>query len=326
MRVVVTGGAGFIGSAFVDRILNNPETQFGDVLVVDRLTYAGNLRNLAKWRHEKRLKFLEANICDVELMEATLEKNDYVVNFAAESHVDNSIKDSEAFIRTNVLGTHSLLQASKQKEIARFLQVSTDEVYGSINSGSWDENFLLSPNSPYAASKASGDLMVRSFHKTYGLDTVITRCSNNYGTRQFPEKLIPVVIKSLLSGKKIPVYGDGKNVRDWMHVDDHCYGIELALLEGKAGEIYNIGGGTELSNLDIVREIIELMEMSFDSISFVEDRKGHDFRYSVDYKKIHDELGYSPKVNFKIGLKETVRWYLDNLGHWWEDKPKNLEE
>jgi dTDP-glucose 4,6-dehydratase len=324
MRVVVTGGAGFIGSAFVDRILNNPGTLVDEVLVIDKLTYAGNLRNLSQWNHEKRLKFLEADICDVEIMESTLQKNDYVVNFAAESHVDNSIKDSAAFIQTNVFGTHNLLLACKQKEVARFLQVSTDEVYGSIKSGSWDENFPLSPNSPYAASKASSDLMVRSFHRTYGLNTVITRCSNNYGTRQFPEKLIPVVIKSLLSGKKIPVYGDGQNVRDWLHVDDHCYGIELALLEGKAGEIYNIGGGTELSNLDIVKEIIGLMEMSTDSISFVEDRKGHDFRYSVDYKKIKDELGYSPIVNFKDGLMDTVKWYLDNLEHWWQDKPTKL--
>jgi dTDP-glucose 4,6-dehydratase len=320
MRVVVTGGAGFIGSSFVAQILENPLLPIKELVVIDNLTYAGNLRNIEDSKKDTRLVFHKGDISDRNFVASILQESDFVVNFAAESHVDNSINSSEIFMRTNILGTHSLLEVGLEKGIKRFLQVSTDEVYGSIDEGSWKEDFPLSPNSPYAASKASADLLVRAFHNTYGLDTVVTRCSNNYGPKQFPEKLIPVVINSIIRGRSIPVYGKGVNVRDWLHVSDHCSGIELALFNGVAGEVYNIGGGTELSNITIINKIIEIMGDGKSLISFVTDRKGHDLRYSVNWSKIKGELNYSPVFNFQEGLTQTVNWYIKNLDSWWPNR------
>jgi dTDP-glucose 4,6-dehydratase len=245
-----------------------------------------------------------------------------VINFAAESHVDRSINSAAEFVSTNVAGVQVLLDAIKASgRNIRFVQVSTDEVYGSIESGSWDENSPLLPNSPYSASKAGGELLARAYHRTHGMDVVITRCSNNYGTHHFPEKLIPLFITNLLEGKKVPVYGNGKNVRDWLHVDDHCRGIHAALMQGKSGEVYNIGGGRELTNLEITHLILEAMGADESSIEYVEDRKGHDLRYSVDWSKINRELGYEPQVKFEDGLRDTIEWYRNNRA-WWEPLKK----
>jgi dTDP-glucose 4,6-dehydratase len=318
MRVVVTGGAGFIGSAFTVGILDNPILPVDEVVVIDKLTYAGNMENLRECVGNPRFSFFQGDIADTQFVTSIIQESDFVVNFAAESHVDNSILDSEAFMRTNVIGTHNLLTVGRDKFIKRFLQVSTDEVYGSISNGSWKEDFPLSPNSPYAASKASADLLVNAFHKTFGLDTVITRCSNNYGPKQYPEKLIPVVINSIIHKRKIPIYGTGLNVRDWLHVKDHCAGIQSVLFHGNAGEVYNIGGGTELSNIAIIKIIIEILGEGENLISYVADRQGHDQRYSVDYTKIRSELGYEPTVDFPKGIADTVQWYLGNIDSWWQ--------
>ena len=315
MRILVTGGAGFIGSNFVRRILDGTYSGFSSVTVLDKLTYAGSMSNLSQLP-KNSFKFVKGDICDPELVGQLVSENDLVVNFAAESHVDRSIYGARDFINTNVLGTTTLLDAIKSSKISTYLQVSTDEVYGSIEKGSWPETDPLLPNSPYAASKASADLVCRSYFKTHGLDVRITRCSNNYGRNQFPEKVIPLFVTNLIDNQKVPVYGSGLNVRDWLHVDDHCFGIFLALTKGKAGEIYNIGGGTELSNVQLTMKILSLMGRDETSIEYVDDRKGHDLRYSVDISKISNELGYSPKIDWEEGLSETINWYIENEA-WW---------
>jgi dTDP-glucose 4,6-dehydratase len=318
MRLLVTGGAGFIGSNFVRRALQNEYSSISSIIVLDKLTYAGVRENLSGIDSDSRFEFVKGDIRDEELVTKLLAKSDAIVNFAAESHVDRSITSASDFIETNVSGVQVLLDAVKaSKREIRFLQVSTDEVYGSIEEGSWDENCPLLPNSPYSASKAGGELLARAYHRTYGLDVVITRCSNNYGTHHFPEKLIPLFITNLLEGKKVPVYGKGLNIRDWLHVDDHCDGIYHVLAKGKSGEVYNIGGGRELTNLEITQLILDEMEFENSSIEYVEDRKGHDFRYSVDWQKINQELGYVPKVKFEDGLRETIKWYRENES-WWK--------
>ena len=320
MRILITGGAGFIGSNYVRRIADGTLGGISKITVLDKLTYAGTLTNLSDVKPDS-FEFVHGDICDSELVEKLLKNQDLVVNFAAESHVDRSINGAKDFVVTNVLGTQTLLDAAKKSEVQTYLQVSTDEVYGSIESGSWPETDLLLPNSPYAASKASADLLCRSYNKTHQMDIRITRCSNNYGRNQFPEKVIPLFVTNLIDGKKVPVYGSGLNVRDWLHVDDHCQGIHLALTKGKPGEIYNIGGGTELNNLELTDQILEIMGKGKDSIEYVEDRKGHDLRYSVDITKISTELGYAPKVLWKQGLLETIDWYQVNE-KWWRPLKK----
>ena len=320
MRILVTGGAGFIGSNFVRRIVDGSFGGFSKVSVLDKLTYAGTITNLADIPADS-FEFIKGDICDAELVGKLVKEHDLVVNFAAESHVDRSIDGAKDFVMTNVLGTMTLLDAVRASDVKTYLQVSTDEVYGSIATGSWPETDPLLPNSPYAASKASADLICRSYFKTHGLDVRITRCSNNYGRNQYPEKVIPLFVTNLIDNEKVPVYGSGQNVRDWLHVDDHCKGIYLALTKGEAGEIYNIGGGTELTNMELTEKILNLMGKNESSIKYVEDRKGHDLRYSVDITKISSELGYESKVNWETGLKETVDWYLANEA-WWRPLKK----
>jgi len=318
MRILVTGGAGFIGSNFVRRIADGSLSGVKSVIVLDKLTYAGVLANLDEAKGMNGFQFVEGDICDSNLVSELLADVGAVVNFAAESHVDRSIGSAAEFVETNVGGVQVLLDAIKASgRNIRFVQVSTDEVYGSIESGSWTEGWPLMPNSPYSATKAGGELLARAYHKTHGLDVVITRCSNNYGTHHFPEKLIPLFVTNLLEGKKVPVYGNGKNVRDWLHVDDHCRGIHAALMNGKTGGVYNIGGGRELTNLEITKLILEAMGADESSIEYVEDRKGHDLRYSVDWTKIKNELGYGPQVKFEDGLMETIKWYRENES-WWK--------
>jgi len=322
MRILVTGGAGFIGSNFVRMIARGDLKEITSVIVLDKLTYAGVLSNLAEAENLNTYKFIKGDICDSKLVNLLLEEVDAVINFAAESHVDRSIAGAADFVQTNIVGVQVLLDAIKASgRKIRFLQVSTDEVYGSIENGSWTEDWPLLPNSPYSASKAGGELLARSYQRTHGLNVVITRCSNNYGTHHFPEKLIPLFITNLLEGKKVPVYGSGLNIRDWLHVDDHCRGIHLALTRGKSGEVYNIGGGRELNNLEITDLILRAMSAEKSSIEFVEDRKGHDLRYSVDWTKINRELGYEPKVSFEDGLDKTIDWYKNNEA-WWKPLKK----
>ena len=318
MRVLVTGGAGFIGSNFVRMVASGKLSGISSVTVLDKLTYAGVEANLDQARDFPGFRFVKGDICDVDIVNQLLPDVDAVVNFAAESHVDRSILGADDFVRTNIVGVQILLDAIKASgRNIRFLQVSTDEVYGSIETGSWTESWPLEPNSPYSASKAGGELLARSYFKTHKLDVVITRCSNNYGTHHFPEKLIPLFITNLLEGKKVPIYGSGLNVRDWLHVDDHCRGIHLALTQGKSGEIYNIGGGRELNNLEITDLILSAMSADKSSIEFVEDRKGHDLRYSVDWSRINRDLGYEPQVTFEVGLAQTITWYRQNE-QWWK--------
>ncbi len=325
MRILVTGGAGFIGSNFVRMVARGDLGEITSVKVLDKLTYAGVPANLTEAENLNNYQFIKGDICDSKLVMDLLSDVDAIVNFAAESHVDRSIAGAKDFIQTNILGVQVLLDAMKASgKRIRFLQVSTDEVYGSINTGSWTEDCPMLPNSPYSASKASGELLARAYQITHGLDVVITRCSNNYGTHHFPEKLIPLFITNLIDGKKVPIYGNGLNVRDWLHVDDHCRGIHLALTKGKSGEIYNIGGGRELTNLAITDLILSAMGADKNSIQFVEDRKGHDLRYSVDWTKINRNLGYQPKVTFEDGLKETINWYRENE-KWWKPLKKIQE-
>ncbi len=316
MKIIVSGGAGFIGSHFTRQLLTDKDQLF-QVLVIDSLTYAGNRKNLKDIVGDERFEFFKGDICDPDFSKEIFEDAFAIVNFAAESHVDRSIESSANFVRTNILGTHNLLELALKFGVPRFLQISTDEVYGSISRGSWSEDFPLLPNSPYAASKASADLLVRSFNRTHGLHTSITRCSNNFGTHQYPEKLIPVIISKILAGQKIPIYGDGQNRRDWLHVLDHCRGIKSVMLNGAFGEIYNIGGGTELSNLELARRIVQIMGASEDLITFVADRKGHDLRYSVSFEKIESELGYRPLESFDETLVSIVDWYIENPS-WWD--------
>jgi dTDP-glucose 4,6-dehydratase len=318
MRLLVTGAAGFIGSNFVRMIAGGKIQGVSSVAVLDKLTYAGVKENLTQAKKISNYTFTEGDICDADLVASMLEDVDAVINFAAESHVDRSISGASDFVQSNIVGVQTLLDAIKDsKQKIRFLQVSTDEVYGSIEFGSWSEDWPLQPNSPYSASKASGDLLARSYQRTHGVDVVITRCSNNYGTHHFPEKLIPLFITNLIEGKKVPVYGTGENVRDWLHVDDHCRGIYSVLMNGRSGEVYNIGGGRELTNNEITSLILEAMGADESSIEYVEDRKGHDLRYSVDWTKISRELNYKPQVKFEEGLRETIQWYRDNEA-WWK--------
>jgi dTDP-glucose 4,6-dehydratase len=319
MKILVTGGAGFIGSNFVRMALNDkfPDFKVDELVVLDLLTYAGDEENLAPIATDKRYKFVKGDIRDLELAKQLMSQSDCIVHFAAESHVDRSIEGGSEFVSTNVMGTQVLLDAARNSNIKRFLHVSTDEVYGSISEGSWPEDHPLLPNSPYSASKAGSDLLVRAYNRTHKLDTVITRCSNNYGQYQFPEKVMPLFITNIIEGKKVPLYGNGLNVRDWLHVDDHCRGIALALIKGKSGEVYNIGGGTELTNVELTHKILDAMGVGKEFIQSVEDRKGHDLRYSVDITKINTQLGYSPQVNFEEGLVQTINWYKNNEA-WWK--------
>ncbi|MEY7972923.1 dTDP-glucose 4,6-dehydratase [Saccharomonospora xinjiangensis] len=319
MRVLVTGGAGFIGSHYVRQAISGEYASVRDaeIVVLDKLTYAGNRANLDPVADSPRLRFVRGDICDPAVVGEAMTGVDLVVHFAAESHVDRSILGASDFVLTNVLGTQNLLQAALDAGVGRFVHVSTDEVYGSIEQGSWSEDHVLEPNSPYSASKASSDLVARSFHRTYGLPVCVTRCSNNYGPYQFPEKVIPLFVTNLLDGKPVPLYGDGLNVRDWLHVDDHCRGIQLVADGGRPGEIYNIGGGTELTNRELTERLLAAVGVGWEMVERVEDRLGHDRRYSVDITKISRELGYRPEVDFEAGLADTVRWYAENR-QWWE--------
>ena len=319
MKLFVTGGAGFIGSNFARMALTGrlPGLENAEITVFDALTYSGTLTNLEPVSDNPRYRFVQGDIRDANAVREALAGHDAIVHFAAESHVDRSVNDSGIFVETNVLGTQRLLDAALALGINRFAHVSTDEVYGSIDEGEWDEDEPLLPNSPYSASKAGSDLLVRSYHRTHGLNTSITRCSNNYGPYHFPEKVIPLFVTNLIDGLHVPLYGDGKNQRDWLHVDDHCRGIALVLQKGRAGEIYNIGGGTELSNRELTDMLLAATGRDESFVDFVEDRKGHDRRYCVSIEKISSELGYAPQVPFDQGLADVVQWYRDHRD-WWE--------
>ena len=315
MRLLVTGGAGFIGSNYIRMLVNGELKGISKIIVLDKLTYSGNKQNLIDL-DSSSYEFVQGDICDTDLVLKLSKQVDAIVNFAAESHVDRSIDSSREFIQTNVLGTHTLLESARKSNLSTFLQISTDEVYGSILEGSWDEDFPLQPNSPYAASKASADLISQAYHRTYGMDVRITRCSNNYGPYQYPEKVIPLFITNLIQDKKVPLYGQGLNIRDWLHVTDHCRGIHLVLTKGKPGDVFNIGGGRELSNLELTRVILEAMAASEERIEEVVDRLGHDFRYSLNIEKITNQLGYKPEVDFEEGISQTIEWYKSNK-KWW---------
>lgn len=319
MKILVTGGAGFIGSNFVRMALRGdfPGLDVTALTVLDALTYSGTLTNLESVAADPRYRFVHGDIRDKELLASLVPGHDAIVHFAAESHVDRSVTDASIFVETNVLGTQRLLDAALHAGTPRIVHVSTDEVYGSIDEGEWDEDDPLLPNSPYSASKAGSDLLVRSYHRTHGLNASITRCSNNYGPHHFPEKVIPLFITNLIDGLPVPLYGDGLNRRDWLHVDDHCRGIALVLQGGKPGEIYNIGGGTELTNRELTDLLLEATGRDESFVRYVEDRKGHDRRYCVSIDKISRELGYQPQVPFRQGLAEVVQWYRDNRA-WWE--------
>jgi dTDP-glucose 4,6-dehydratase len=319
MKLLVTGAAGFIGSHYVRTLLTGgyPGYEQADVTVYDKLTYAGNLENLAPVADNSRYRFLQGDILDGDLLDEVLPGHDAVVNFAAESHVDRSIHGAADFVTTNAVGVQVLLDACLRAGIPRVVQVSTDEVYGSIAEGSFGESDPLLPNSPYSAAKAGGDLIARAYYVTHGLNVSITRCTNNYGPYQFPEKVIPLFVTNLIDGLRVPLYGDGLNVRDWLHVDDHCRGIQVVLERGGAGEIYNIGGGVELTNHELTERLLAACGRDWDdSVDYVEDRKGHDRRYSLSDDKIRAELGYRPLVPFDEGLAATVQWYRDNEA-WW---------
>jgi dTDP-glucose 4,6-dehydratase len=322
-RILVTGGAGFIGSHYVRKLLGPESGGDVEITVLDALTYAGCPANLDVVRDHEHFAFLHGDICDARLVDKAVAEHDEIVHFAAESHVDRSILDSAAFVRTNVLGTQTLLDAALRHGTRTFVQVSTDEVYGSVETGAWTETEPLRPNSPYSASKAAGDLLALSYHRTHGLDVRVTRCSNNYGHHHFPEKLIPLFITNLLDGLTVPLYGDGLNVRDWLHIDDHVRGVDLVRTKGVPGEVYNIGGGTELSNKELTALLLEACGAGWEMVEYVEDRKGHDRRYSVDWSRIHDELGFVPRKEFTTGLAETVAWYRDNRP-WWEPLKKHV--
>jgi dTDP-glucose 4,6-dehydratase len=318
MRLLVTGGAGFIGSHYVRTLLGGGYAGYeaAEVTVYDKLTYAGNLENLAPVADNPRYRFMRGDICDSRLLDEVLPGHDAVLNFAAETHVDRSISGAADFVVTNVLGAQTLFDACLRARVPRVVQVSTDEVYGSIPEGSWTEQHVLLPNSPYSAAKAGADLLARAHAVTYGLNISVTRCTNNYGPYQFPEKVIPLFVTNLMDGRPVPLYGDGLNVRDWLHVTDHCRGIQLVLTSGTPGEVYNIGGGVELTNIELTRRLLAACGASWDSVEHVEDRKGHDRRYSLDDSKLR-ALGYAPSVDFESGLAETIRWYRDNRA-WWE--------
>jgi len=323
LKYLITGGAGFIGSNFVRMILS--EDANAEISVIDNLSYAGNLKNLDKAFESNRFKFHEADITDFTKILELMVDIDYVINFAAESHVDRSLQYPDAFIRTNVLGTEILLRASRIKNVKRFIQVSTDEVYGSVREGSSLESDVLLPNSPYSASKAAADLIVRSYVESFGIDACITRCCNNYGPNQHPEKLIPLFITNILRGKKVPIYGDGLNVREWIHVEDHCRGILNVLHNGKKGEIYNIGSDERLTNLEITQMLLTELSSGLESISYVLDRPGHDRRYALNSLKIVTELNFTVRHPFVDGLKSTVDWYKENQ-EWWAKLVSSAED
>ncbi|MEK5321905.1 dTDP-glucose 4,6-dehydratase [Paenibacillus sp. FSL L8-0644] len=316
MKLLVTGGAGFIGSNFVMYMLK--QYPHYHIVNVDALTYAGNLENLKSIEKNQNHTFVKADITDVHAMDRLMQQGiDIVVNFAAESHVDRSILEPDIFVKTNVVGTQVLLEAAKKYGVSKFVQVSTDEVYGSLGeTGLFTEETPLQPNSPYSASKAGGDLLVRAYHETFGLPVNITRCSNNYGPYQFPEKLIPLMISRALNGQQLPIYGDGMNIRDWLYVEDHCSAIDLVIHQGELGEVYNIGGNNERTNIHIVKTVLEELGKPESLISYVEDRLGHDRRYGIDPNKTMNQLGWKPKHSFETGIKETIRWYLENKD-WW---------
>lgn len=319
MRILVTGGAGFIGSHYVRAVLRGeyPTLRDASVTVLDGFTYAGRTENLEPFLGHPRLDIVRGGIEDPETAGRAMAGQDAVVHFAAESHVDRSIASGAEFIRTNVVGTHTLVEAALHHRVATFVHVSTDETYGSIEEGTSGEEDPLAPNSPYAASKAASDLIALAQHRTHGLDVRVTRCSNNYGPYQFPEKLIPLFVTNLLDGLRVPLYGDGLNVRNWLHVDDHCRAVQLVLDRGRPGEIYNIGGSTELTNRELTGMILDACGVDGDMVEYVADRKGHDRRYAVGWDKIRDRLGFTPRRDFAEGLAETVRWYRENRG-WWE--------
>jgi len=317
---MITGGAGFIGSRFAELLVSQEiSNQFSSITVVDNLTYSGNLANLDSIISTPGLYFHRVDICNQIAIEHVIAERsiDLIVNFAAESHVDRSIESSFEFLHTNVMGTQNLLDLAKKYGIKRYLQVSTDEVYGAIPTGSWEEDEPLKPNSPYSASKAGADLLVLAYGKTYGMNVGITRCCNNYGLRQFPEKIIPLFVSNLIDGKRVPIYGNGKQIREWIHVDDHCRGVAVVLEIGKSGEVYNIAGTDELENIELARKIIAYFGKSeTEAFEFVADRKGHDIRYSLTGTKARIELGIEPKIDFDKGLRETIAWYVSNES-WW---------
>jgi len=317
MRILVTGGAGFIGSHYVRSLLAGAYPGYEDarVTVVDSLPYAGNLANLPQ--AHPRLEFVKGDICDGPLLREVLPGHDAVMHFAAESHVDRSLYGAAEFVRTNVGGTQSLLDACLHTGVRRVVHVSTDEVYGSIDEGAWTEESPLLPNSPYAASKASSDLMARAYWRTHGLDVSVTRCSNNYGPYQHVEKLIPLFVTNLLDGRPVPLYGDGGNVREWLHVDDHCRALQLVLTKGRSGHVYNVGGGQHATNREITERLLELCGAGWEMVRHVADRKGHDQRYALDDSKIREELGYEPRIPFGPALAELVAWYRENRA-WWQ--------
>ena len=325
MRVLVTGGAGFIGSNFIRHVLTKHSDW--EIINFDKLTYAGNLENLADIANDSRYSFVKGDICEAEAVEKVvrwLGGSGMIVNFAAETHVDRSILSAGSFVQTDVFGTYVLLEAVKKIGISRYIHVSTDEVYGSIEKGSFTEESPLHPNSPYAASKSGGDLLVRAYRETYGLPVIITRSSNNYGPYHYPEKVIPLFITNALEGKKLPLYGDGKNVRDWLYVKDNCEAIDLVLQKGQPGEVYNIGGGNERQNIEITKFILKEMGLSEDFIEPVKDRPGHDRRYSLDCSKVK-KLGWQPRTNFEEGLRQTIKWYQANQAWWKRIKEKQKE-
>ncbi len=321
MKILVTGGAGFIGSNFIRQILTSYPKH--SVINLDKLTYAGNLDNLKDLNNNKRHKFVKGDICDKKIVDKLVPQVDAIVNFAAETHVDRSIMESGSFIETDVFGTHNLLEAAKKYGTQRYVQISTDEVYGSIRKGSFNEKSPLSPNSPYSSSKAGGDLLARSYYVTHKVPVIITRASNNFGPYQYPEKVIPLFVTNAIEDKQLPLYGDGKNVRDWLYVLDHCKGISLALHKGRIGEVYNIGGGNEITNLELTELILKYTGKGKDLIKKVADRPGHDRRYSLDFSKIKKELGYKPSKNFAQLLRQTVEWYINN--EWWWKKLKDKD-
>ena len=318
MKILVTGGAGFIGSHYVRALLRGSYPGLGDarVTVLDKLTYAGNRANLEPVATSPGFSFVRGDICDAALLAAVLPGHDAVINFAAETHVDRSIAGAAEFVATNALGVQVLLQACLDAAVARFVQVSTDEVYGSVDQGSWREDAPLAPNSPYAAAKAGGDLLARAYARTHGLNVSITRCCNNYGPYQHPEKVIPLFVTNLLDGRQVPLYGDGQNVRGWVHVDDHCRGIQLVLERGEPGAVYHINGDAELTNIELTRALLECCGADWERVAHVEDRKGHDRRYSLDDSLLR-RMGFAPRIPFSQGLADTVRWYQRNRG-WWE--------
>jgi len=317
MKILVTGGAGFIGSNFIRYLVEKYKDY--QVFNLDKLTYAGNLENLREVEDTPNYEFIKGDIGDAKLVEEILQRGiEVIISFAAESHVDRSIEDPQIFIKTNVLGTQTLLEVGRRQGISRFIQISTDEVYGSLGAtGYFTESTPLAPNSPYSASKAGADLLVRAYCKSFNFPAIISRCSNNYGPYQFPEKLIPLVITNALEGRELPIYGDGLNIRDWIYVDDHSRALDLVLHQGREGEVYNIGGENEWTNLDIVELIVKELGKPESLITFVRDRPGHDRRYAIDPGKLREELGWEPQTSFQEGLQKTVRWYLDNRG-WWE--------